>query len=148
MHVGQIFGFMVNGWAMDCFGFKKTQIAGLLVMSGLFFIQFFAMSIEMLLVGELLIGFPLGIFLTLPTFYAAEICPMVLRPYLTTYVNLCYSIGKYISRNPPWFPSKHVPIVVSNSICHPVGLGPLARHRHTLHSEVSVVVCVSRPLGR
>ncbi|KAH8690617.1 putative maltose permease [Talaromyces proteolyticus] len=97
MHVGQIFGLMINGWAMDRYGFKKTQIAALLVMSGFIFIQFFAQSIVMLLVGELLIGFPLGIFLTLSTVYAAEVCPVVLRPYLTTYVNLCWSIGKYIS---------------------------------------------------
>lgn len=97
MHVGQIFGLIINGWAMDRFGFKKTQIAALFVMSSFVFIQFFAKSIEMLLVGELLIGFPLGIFLTLTTVYAAEVCPVVLRPYLTTYVNLCWSIGKYIS---------------------------------------------------
>ncbi|KAJ5144325.1 maltose permease [Penicillium atrosanguineum] len=97
MHVGQIFSLMINGWSMDRFGFKKTQIAALCVMSGFVFIQFFAKSIEMLLVGELLIGFPLGIFLTLTTVYAAEVCPMVLRPYLTTYVNLCWFIGKCIS---------------------------------------------------
>ena len=38
-----------------------------------------------------------GIFQTLTTTYAAEVTPVTLRPYLTTYVNLCWVIGQLIA---------------------------------------------------
>ncbi|KAI4854782.1 sugar porter family MFS transporter, partial [Aureobasidium sp. EXF-8846] len=34
---------------------------------------------------------------TLTTTYAAEVCPVALRAYLTTYVNLCWVIGQFLS---------------------------------------------------
>lgn len=40
---------------------------------------------------------PRGIFQTLTTTYAAEVCPVALRPYLTTYVNACWVIGQLIA---------------------------------------------------
>ena len=97
MHCGQIIGLMINGWATERFGLKKTQCAALVFMSGFIFLQYFAPSIGVLCVGEALIGIPLGVFLTLSNVYAADTCPTVLRPYLTSYVNLCWVIGKFIS---------------------------------------------------
>ena len=41
--------------------------------------------------------FSRGIFQTLTTTYAAEVTPVALRPYLTTYVNLCWVIGQLIA---------------------------------------------------
>src|SRR5271155_957774 len=38
-----------------------------------------------------------GVFQTLTTTYAAEVTPVTLRPYLTTYVNLCWVIGQLIA---------------------------------------------------
>jgi len=40
---------------------------------------------------------PWGIFQTITTTYAAEVTPVSLRPYLTTYVNLCWVIGQLIA---------------------------------------------------
>ncbi len=37
----------------------------------------------------------LGVFQTLTTSYASEVCPTHLRAYLTTYVNLCWVIGQF-----------------------------------------------------
>jgi hypothetical protein len=37
---------------------------------------------------------PGGIFQTLTTSYASEICPIALRPFLTTWVNSCWAMGK------------------------------------------------------
>lgn len=34
---------------------------------------------------------------TMTTAYAAEVCPLPLRHYLTAYVNLCWIIGQFIS---------------------------------------------------
>ena len=50
-----------------------------------------------LFVGELLCGVPWGVFSTLAEAYSSEICPLTLRGYLTTYVNLCWVIGQFLS---------------------------------------------------
>lgn len=42
-------------------------------------------------------GLPLGVFQTLTVTYASEVTPVVLRCYLTTYVNLCWVIGQFIA---------------------------------------------------
>jgi len=42
-------------------------------------------------------GLPWGVFQTLTTSYAAEVAPIVLRPYLTTYVNLCWVMGQFVA---------------------------------------------------
>lgn len=49
-----------------------------------------------LLVGELLCAVPWGVFSTLSTAYASEVCPISLRGYLTTYINLAWVIGQLI----------------------------------------------------
>jgi SP family general alpha glucoside:H+ symporter-like MFS transporter len=43
-----------------------------------------------LMIGQLLCGFPWGIFAALAPAYSSEICPIGLRPYTTTYNNLCW----------------------------------------------------------
>ena len=50
----------------------------------------------MLLAGEILCGLPWGVFQTITTAYAAEVTPVVLRPYLCTYVNLCWVFGQLV----------------------------------------------------
>jgi len=45
----------------------------------------------------MLCGLPWGVFQTLTTSYAAEIAPQALRPFLTTYVNLCWVMGQFVS---------------------------------------------------
>ncbi|KIW92401.1 uncharacterized protein Z519_07385 [Cladophialophora bantiana CBS 173.52] len=95
--VGSIFGLMLNGYISERFGFKKTMLGALAVICGLIFIPFFAPSLEVLLVGQILMGIPWGIFQTLPTAYAAEVTPTHLRAYLTTYVNLCWVFGQLLA---------------------------------------------------
>lgn len=41
-------------------------------------------------------GIPWGVFQTMTTAYAAEVCPVPLRHYLTCFVNLCWIIGQFI----------------------------------------------------
>ncbi|GAA5912254.1 uncharacterized protein JCM6883_003296 [Sporobolomyces salmoneus] len=97
VQVGQIAGLMINGWACDRYGYKKTIGASLVVICAFIFITFFANSLPMLLVGEFLCGLPWGVFQTLTTAYAAEIAPAALRPFLTTYVNLCWVMGQFVA---------------------------------------------------
>jgi MFS transporter, SP family, general alpha glucoside:H+ symporter len=95
--VGQILGLMLAGVIADRYGYKKTMLGSLALVIAFIFLLFFADSIGMLFAGEILCGVPWGAFQTLTTTYAAEISPVVLRPYLTTYVNLCWITGQVIS---------------------------------------------------
>ncbi|KAJ5312619.1 hypothetical protein PENANT_c007G10570 [Penicillium antarcticum] len=96
-NVGQILGLIFAGLIADRFGYKKTMLGALVALTCFIFLMFFAQNIIMLLVGEVLCGIPWGAFQTLTTTYAAEVSPIVLRPYLTTYVNLCWVTGQFIS---------------------------------------------------
>lgn len=96
-NVGEILGLFAAGIIADRIGFRKTLIGALLLVIGLIFIVFFSVDIGMLVAGELLMGIPWGAFQTLTVSYASEVCPMVLRIYLTTYVNICWVIGQLIS---------------------------------------------------
>jgi SP family general alpha glucoside:H+ symporter-like MFS transporter len=57
------------------------------------FLQFFAATIYMYMGAGVLLGVPWGVFQTLTTTYASEVTPNVLRPYLTSLISMCWSIG-------------------------------------------------------
>jgi MFS transporter, SP family, general alpha glucoside:H+ symporter len=85
---GEIIGLLINGILSERFGYRKTMLVSLAFMTACIFILFFAPNIQTLVVGEVLCGIPWGVFQTLTTQYASEVSPVVLRPYLTTYVNM------------------------------------------------------------
>jgi SP family general alpha glucoside:H+ symporter-like MFS transporter len=95
--VGEILGLMLAGYLADRFGYKKTLLGCLFMIICTIFLQFFAQNVQMLLAGEILCGLPWGAFQTLTTTYAAEVSPIALRPYLTTWVNLCWGFGSIIA---------------------------------------------------
>lgn len=82
--VGEITGLFINGIIAERFGYRKTMIGGLLGVTAFVFIIFFAQSLVQLLIGEILIGIPWGIFQTLTVTYASEVCPTHLRAYLVS----------------------------------------------------------------
>lgn len=93
----QIIGLFINGIVSERIGYRWTMMGSLVLVSCFIFIQFFATNVRMLLAGYVLAGLPWGVFQTLTTTYAAEVCPVPLRPYLTTYVNLCWVMGQLIA---------------------------------------------------
>jgi MFS transporter, SP family, general alpha glucoside:H+ symporter len=93
----QIIGLFINGIVSERIGYRWTMIGALFAVVCFIFIQFFAKDVQMLLAGYILAGLPWGVFQTLTTTYAAEVCPVPLRPYLTTYVNLCWVMGQLIA---------------------------------------------------
>ncbi|KAK6511083.1 hypothetical protein TWF481_000005 [Arthrobotrys musiformis] len=97
INIGAIFGLALNGIVSERYGYRKTMMMALLFTIAFIFLLFFAENVQSLLVGEILLGIPLGVFQTLTVAYASEICPVGLRAYLTTYVNLCWVIGQILA---------------------------------------------------
>ncbi|KAL3479682.1 putative MFS maltose permease [Aspergillus californicus] len=95
--VGQILGLMGAGLIADRFGYRRTLIGALLLNIAFIFLMFFAQNVGMLFAAEILCGLPWGAFQTLTVTYAAEVSPVILRPYLTTYANLCWVTGQFVS---------------------------------------------------
>jgi SP family general alpha glucoside:H+ symporter-like MFS transporter len=109
--VGEIFGLFIVGLVSERIGYRKTMIGALVSITAFIFVVFFSQSIVQLLIGAILVGIPWGIFQTITTTYAAEVCPVALRAYLTTYVNLCWVMGQLlgsgvlramVNRNDDW----------------------------------------------
>lgn len=95
--IGQCVGALAAGYPLEWYGRKKTFAACVIMTSALIFIQFFARSIQVLLVGELLGGLVLGTYTVIAPAYASEVCPLPLRGMLTSYANLCFVIGQLIA---------------------------------------------------
>ncbi|KAL4866611.1 hypothetical protein BDV12DRAFT_172561 [Aspergillus spectabilis] len=97
MSCGQIIGLFVNGIVSERYGYRRTLMTCLVATVGFVFILFFAPNVQTLVAGELLMGIPLGVYQTLTVTYATEVCPVAIRAYLTTYVNLCWVLGQLIA---------------------------------------------------
>jgi len=95
--VGTVVGVWANGWLTEKFGHRRVIMVSLVFMAGFIFMTFFAPSIEVLLAGQVLCGIPWGVFAVMGPSYASEVCPLVLRGYLTAYVNMCWAIGQFIA---------------------------------------------------
>ncbi|KAL1962672.1 hypothetical protein VTN77DRAFT_9306 [Rasamsonia byssochlamydoides] len=95
--VGTVFGGILNGYLSSAFGYRWVMIGGLFFMNAFIFVVFFAPSLPVLLVGQILCGLAWGVFAIVGPTYASEVCPTNLRGYLTTYVNLCWAIGQFIA---------------------------------------------------
>ncbi|KAH0024335.1 sugar porter family MFS transporter, partial [Aureobasidium melanogenum] len=80
---GQLAGLLLAGYASERFGFRRTMMAGLLSITGVIFIQFFAPNLAVFEVAQILIGIPLGIFQTTAVVYAHEVAPTPLQGFLT-----------------------------------------------------------------
>jgi SP family general alpha glucoside:H+ symporter-like MFS transporter len=96
-YVGEIIGLFISGAISETIGYRKTMIGTLSALTTFIFIPFFAPDLPTLLAGEILCGVPWGIFQTLTIAYAAEVCPVTLQGYLTTFVNLCWVIGQLLA---------------------------------------------------
>jgi len=95
--IGQVVGALGAGYPMEWWGRKKTFAACVILTAGCIFFQFFARSLPVLLVGELLGGLVLGTYATIAPAYASEVCPIALRGVLTAYINLCFVMGQLLA---------------------------------------------------
>jgi SP family general alpha glucoside:H+ symporter-like MFS transporter len=82
--VGQIIGLFATGTLAERIGYRYTLMVGLTAMALFILVPFFAPSKIVLLVGQCMLGMPWGMFQCICTVYAADVCPVALRAYLTT----------------------------------------------------------------
>ncbi|GMM35289.1 alpha-glucoside permease [Saccharomycopsis crataegensis] len=97
VNCGEIIGLQFAGWFADNLGYKKTMGTFLVFVTGFLFILFFAPTLAVLAVGEILIGICFGCFQTMAVNYASDVCPLALRYYLTTYINICWVFGQLVA---------------------------------------------------
>lgn len=108
-NVGQLLGLLLGGSFTEALGFRKTMMMALVAVPCIIFIQFFAPSLAVLEVGQILLGrnirscacektdcadtppgIPLGMFQTVVCVYAVELMPTRLRAHLTSYASVCW----------------------------------------------------------
>jgi MFS transporter, SP family, general alpha glucoside:H+ symporter len=95
--IGQVVGSLGAGYPLAWYGRKKTFGVCVIGTMGCIFIQFFARSLSVLLVGELIAGLILGFYAVITPTYASEICPVALRGVLTASINLFIVTGQLMA---------------------------------------------------
>ncbi|KIX98096.1 uncharacterized protein Z520_06176 [Fonsecaea multimorphosa CBS 102226] len=146
---GEILGLTLNGIVCERYGYRKTLLASLFAVTCFIFLPFFAQNIQMLEAGEILLGIPWGIFQTTSTVYASEVCPVALRAYLTTYVNLIpfslqwtwpipLAIGVFLAPESPWWLVRKG----RNEDAKKALLRLTSRHDHDFNPEETIAMMV------
>ena len=95
--IGQVVGSLYAWLPLEWFGRKRTFGACVFATAGCVFIQFFARSLAVLIVDELLAGLVLGFYAVITPSNASEVCPVALRGILTANINLCIVVGQFIA---------------------------------------------------
>lgn len=96
-NLGSIIGLLLNGFLQSRYGSRKVYMGAMALMGVTIFALFFAVNVQMLFAANILCGIPWGIFQTLTTAYAAEICPAAMRGYLTAWVSMCWGAGSFLA---------------------------------------------------
>ncbi|KAH7324173.1 general substrate transporter [Stachybotrys elegans] len=96
-NIGSIFGLALNGYLQSRYGSRRVYMGAMALMGCTIFTLFFAVNVQMLFAANILCGIPWGIFQTLTTAYAAEICPAAMRGYLTAWVSMCWGAGSFLA---------------------------------------------------
>ena len=122
--IGNFIGLWFAGYGTARWGYRPMYIFGMLLMTAMVFLFVFCQSLAMLIVSQTLVNIPWGIFRTsehsseelttetLTTAYAAELCPIALRGYLTGFVVMAWNIGQFISAFGKW-PARSLMLTIS-----------------------------------
>lgn len=90
---GAFVGVFIAGPITTKIGYRWTTIIGLILMNATIFVSFFANSLVLLTVGQLLEGVPWGFFIANAPAYASEVVPLALRGACTGTLQMSWSIG-------------------------------------------------------
>jgi SP family general alpha glucoside:H+ symporter-like MFS transporter len=95
--IGAFIGIITCGYVQPHLGYKKTMLGSLVLMVAVIFVPFFATTLPVLFIGELLCGFPWGFYNAIAQAYASEIAPLPLRGIFTMYNQSCWCTGQLVT---------------------------------------------------
>lgn len=94
--LGAIIGVCIAGPITSRIGYRWATIGGLMLLNAFIFVFYFANSLAVMFVSQLLEGVPWGIFIANAPAYCSEIVPMRLRAPATQMLQMFWAIGAII----------------------------------------------------
>lgn len=94
--IGAIIGVCLAGPITSRIGYRWATIGGLMALNAFIFVFYFANSLPLMLVSQLLEGLPWGIFIANSPAYCSEIVPLKLRAPATQMLQMFWAIGAII----------------------------------------------------
>ncbi|KAM7192039.1 alpha-glucosides permease MPH3 [Naviculisporaceae sp. PSN 640] len=94
--LGAIIGVVIAGPITSRIGYRWATISGLMVLNAFIFVFYFANSLAIMFLSQLLEGVPWGIFIANAPAYCSEIVPIQLRAPATQMLQMFWAIGAII----------------------------------------------------
>ncbi|KAM0544224.1 hypothetical protein ACHAPJ_011913 [Fusarium lateritium] len=94
--VGAIIGVVIAGPITSRIGYRWTTILALMLLNAFIFIFYFADSLPVILVSQLMEGIPWGMFVANSPAYCSEIVPLQLRAPATQMLQMFWAVGAII----------------------------------------------------
>ncbi|KAK7006462.1 MFS transporter [Favolaschia claudopus] len=94
--LGALIGVFLAGPITSRVGYRWATLFGLALMNATIFVSYFADSLGVFFVGQLLEGIPWGIFIANAPAYCSEIVPLQLRAPATQVLQMFWAIGSII----------------------------------------------------
>lgn len=94
--LGAIIGVCLAGPLTSRIGYRWATISGLMLLNAFIFVFYFANSLPVMFVAQLLEGVPWGIFIANAPAYCSEITPIQLRAPATQMLQMFWAIGAII----------------------------------------------------
>ncbi|KAH7142587.1 alpha-glucosides permease MPH2/3 [Dactylonectria estremocensis] len=94
--LGALVGVVLAGPLTSRIGYRWATITGLMLLNAFIFIFYFAKSLPIMLLAQLLEGIPWGIFIANAPAYCSEIVPIQLRAPATQMLQMFWAIGAII----------------------------------------------------
>lgn len=94
--LGAIIGVCLAGPLTSRIGYRWATITGLMLLNAFIFVFYFAPSLPVMFVSQLLEGIPWGIFIANAPAYCSEITPIQLRAPATQMLQMFWAIGAII----------------------------------------------------
>lgn len=94
--IGALIGVFLAGPLTSKIGYRWATISGLMTLNAFIFVFYFANSLPVMLVSQILEGIPWGIFIANSPAYCSEIVPMKLRAPATQMLQMFWAIGAII----------------------------------------------------
>lgn len=94
--LGALIGVFLAGPLTSRIGYRWATLTGLMLLNAFIFCFYFADSLPVIFVAQLLEGMPWGIFIANAPAYCSEIVPMKLRAPATQMLQMFWAIGSII----------------------------------------------------